>query len=82
MFSCDKHSLMDTSPDADECPSCKMGRVLAGLPPGRRPVDILTSLETCLRFLEWLTKHPMDFAAVLIGEQDARELVARYIRGS
>lgn len=52
MFSCDKHSLMDTSPDADECPSCKMGRVLAGLPPGRRPVDILTSLETCLRFLE------------------------------
>ena len=88
MITCEKHHFIDSSPDADECPSCSIERTLAGLPSGHRidvPLQIINILETCLGFLNWLVKHPMDFAAVVIGEQDARALlrralVARYVK--
>ena len=81
MVSCDKHHWLDTAPEADECPTCRLERVLAGRPSGQRPIEILTQLEHCLAFLEWLLQHPMDFGAVLAGELPARELVARYAKG-
>ena len=82
MISCQKHHWINTAPrdDDSECPQCRIEKALDSLPPPRTPVEIITLLETCLGFLEWLVKHPGDFAAVLANDLKARELVARYMK--
>lgn len=49
---------------------------------GRKPGELLSTLETCLGFLKWLAAagRSMDFAAVVAGELDPRDLVAQYVR--
>lgn len=77
MISCPRHHWVNTAPrdDDSECPQCRIEKALDSLPPGRTPLEILTRLETCLWFLEWMTKHPMDFADDLPGSvKDAKAL--------
>jgi len=57
------------------CPRCDFH-----LPVARKPIEVINELETCLGFLEWLTKRPADLSAVIIGELGARELVGRYVK--